>query len=428
MDFKYLTSTNGIGGRIKQLPSDFIVEEIGINYETKLTYLPDKKIEDLNWDKVYTDKEALPKKFNYLFVTLEKNNLSTTTAIAQLARYIHLSKNRIGYAGLKDKRAISVQRISIFDPPKERISKFYFRDIKIYDPDWKHKRIDIGDLKQNRFIVTIRQITGFTKEEISSIVGQFIDQVNQNGLINYFGEQRFGGSRDITHEVGKLLLKKNYKDAIILYLTKPSELEYPEVKEARLALAKDLDFGKHAAYFPSDGGYERAMLNYLANNPTDFLGALKVLPKSVQYLFIHAYQSYLFNKLINLRIEKGYTLKPIDGDIINKENGIVQIQLFGFTSKFSEGVAGQMEKELFESEEINFSDFYNEEYSVLSSKGISRDIETKAFDLKLIDIAEDQLNKETIPDSLKLTLSFTLDKGQYATILLRELIKKEFIG
>jgi len=421
MEFKYITNTKPITGRIKEIAEDFIVSEIGENYFTEVKYLPDKLLPELDWENIFSKKQE---KEDYLHVTMEKNNLATTVAISQASRFLHTSKKRIGYAGLKDKRALTSQRISIFEPNLERLKKFYFKTIKVYDPVWSKKRIDIGDLKENKFIVTIRQIKDLSEDEIRKITEDCISQIKENGLINYFGEQRFGGTREITHKVGKLFMQSKFKEGIILYLTETNEFETEEIKQARLALKEDLDFGHHASSFPASFGYESAMLNHLAKNPEDYLGAIQVLPKAVQYLFIHAYQSYLFNELINKRLEKGYNLNRIDGDRV--VNGSVQLPLFGFQSTFSDGLAGELEKELLEKEGITFNDFYNRDYSVLSSKGDYRYIKTEAHDLKLIEISDDERHKEE--GYKKLILSFTLSKGNYATVLLRELIKQENIG
>ncbi len=419
MDFKNITSTPGIGGRIKQFCEDFIVEEIGYTFSTSLTYLPDKKVPELDWDKVFLEK----KDNDQLLVDMEKFNLSTTTAINEMSRFLRTSKSRFGYAGLKDKRALSVQRISIYEPNKERLSKFYFKTIKIYNPVWSKNRIDIGDLRQNKFTITFRKINGYSKEDLEILFSDFQKQIEKTGLINYFGEQRFGGVRDITHRVGKLILQNNYKEAVMLYLTESTDLETPELQKARQELKEDNNFKKHAYDFPNGTGYERVMLNYLAYNSEDYLGAFKALPKAIQYLFIHAYQSYLFNEIINERIKKGYGIEKIDGDtIINDE---IAIPLFGFSSKFSEGLAGIIEHEILDREGITIGAFFNKDHSVFSSKGDYRPIRIPVYDLKLLSIEEDEKNQEELPGSLSLTLSFTLDKGNYATNLARELIKPE---
>ncbi|HRT04001.1 MAG TPA: tRNA pseudouridine(13) synthase TruD [Candidatus Diapherotrites archaeon] len=417
MNFKYITTSPGLGGRIKQYAEDFVVSEIGKDYETNVLYLPNKKVVDIDWSEIFQKKGDN----QFLILDLEKYNLSTTTAINKIARFLRISKQRINYAGLKDKRAITSQRISIYDPSQERVSICFFRDIKLYNPQWSNKRIEIGDLLENKFVVTIRNID-LSEDQIKQIVFQAFSEIEKNGLINYFGEQRFGGVREITHLVGKHFLKKEYKEGVLLYLTYINDLEKEDIKNARKELANDLNFKKHAAYFPTKTGYERAILNYLANHPDDFLGAIKVLPKSIQYLFIHAYQSYLFNELINLRFEKGYGLNQIDGDkVVNDE---VYLPLFGFESVFSDGLAGDLEKEVLSKEGVSFKDFYNKDYGVLSSKGDWRLLRIKAKDLMLHEISADELNEH----KKKAVVSFRLDKGQYATVVLRELIKQEFIG
>jgi tRNA pseudouridine13 synthase len=411
MQYRYLTNTPGIGGRIKKNYEDFIVEEIGVNYKTKLTYLPDKKVY-VDWKKIFEEK---PEDKDYLYVDMEKSNVSTTTAIKRLSRFIHTSKKRINYAGLKDKRAISVQKISIYKPDYNRISKFYFKNIKIYNPEWKEDHINIGDLKQNNFKISIKDITGFSKKDLENIFSNFKKQIEEKGVINYFGEQRFGGLRDITHKVGKLILKREYKKAVILYLTKTFDLEREEISKARKALREDLNFKKHAANFPIRTGYETAIINYLANNEGDYLGAFKKLPKSIQYLFVHAYQSYIFNKIINKRIEYGYSTSKIDGD--NIIDNKIQIPLFGYESKISPHIAGDIEREVLNEENISLFEFKNRDHSVFSSKGSYRPFLSKVYNLNLLDIKKEEDN------TLSLSFEFTLDKGQYATNVVRELIK-----
>jgi tRNA pseudouridine13 synthase len=410
MNYKYIT-TKRIGGRIKERSEDFLVEEIGKDYVTQINYLPDKKV-FVDWKEVFFKKENN----NYLHVDLEKRGLSTTQAINDLSRFLRISQKKIGFAGLKDKRAITSQRISIYDPPKERISKFYYKNIKIYNPSFEEKEITIGDLKENKFIVTVRQIE--KQENLKKIIEEIITTVKKQGIINYYGEQRFGGIREITHRIGKLFLQRKYKEAVVLYLTETNDYEEEHIKKAREDL-KDLDYKKHAANFPIKAGFEKQLLNHLVNQPEDYLGAVKSLPKSIQYLFIHAYQSYLFNELINLRLEKGYGLEKIEGDKIIDNN--IYLPIFGFETTFSQGKAGELERELLRKEEISLLDFKNQDCGTLSSKGEYRKLFSKVKNINIEEIEEDELHE----DKLKLKISFVLEKGQYATNFLREIIKPE---
>lgn len=424
MDFRYLTTTKGIGGRIKQLPQDFVVEEKGFDYSTNVNFLPDKKVPEIDWKFVFENKPAGKP---HLYLDLEKHNLSTAQAISQMSRFLQFSKKRFGYAGLKDKRSISSQRVSLYDPNLDRLSKFYFKDIKVYNPSWHSEKISIGDLKENHFKITIRQITSFTKPLLEKTIIECFQEIKKNGLLNYFGEQRFGVSREVTSEVGKHLIFKDYKQAVLVYLTKLSPFDSLEVKQARQDLLLNKDFKKWCSVFPLKDGFERTLLNHLSKHPDDYFGAFKTLSRPMQFLFVHAYQSFLFNEMINYRLDNKLSLStPLPEDKVI--NGVVALQLFGYDSKFSEGKLGEMEKDIFKREGINFKHFYNKDYNTLSCKGDFRESIIFPRDLKLLSIEEDDLNQKDLPGSLKATVSFVLDKGQYATVLIRELIKLKHIG
>ncbi|HPC10368.1 MAG TPA: tRNA pseudouridine(13) synthase TruD, partial [archaeon] len=88
MNFKYITTSPGLGGRIKQYAEDFVVSEIGKDYETNVLYLPNKKVVDIDWSEIFQKKGDN----QFLILDLEKYNLSTTTAINKIARFLRISK------------------------------------------------------------------------------------------------------------------------------------------------------------------------------------------------------------------------------------------------------------------------------------------------------------------------------------------------
>lgn len=416
----YLTTTPALKGRVKQRYSDFIVEEV---------YLEDgveKKcsVERFNtpFEKRETRKEMVIAENNLnkdnLILTLEKINTDTNRAISQLARGTSSGRNRIGYGGLKDKRAITSQRISIYRPDINKIKSFGVKGMELRDPVWG-ERIELGDLAGNQFTITIRNISE-NEEEIKKIVNDFIKQI-ENGIPNFFGTQRFGGKRNVTHEVGKALLKENFKEAVILYLTKTYAEEKEDIKNARINLAKTLDYKAALKEFPEDCRQEKAMLNPLVKDPTNFLKAFSNLPLKTQYLFTHAYQSYLFNKIIEKRISilKEKALLPIKDDIL--EDGIPTANLIGYETKFSLGLMGEIEKEILIEEKIDFSFFKIKSLSELSSKGNKKQIALFPKNFKLLKIEDDEFNI----GKKALVISFFLSKGNYATTVLRELLKEE---
>ncbi|MGI6589987.1 MAG: tRNA pseudouridine(13) synthase TruD [Candidatus Iainarchaeum sp.] len=415
---QFFTKTPALKGIVKQRYADFMVEEILVD---------GTKCEIKRFDKPFEEREITKEMIipprneeEYLLLEMEKINYDTNTALAFLARGLNLSKKRMGYAGLKDKRAITCQQISLYLPKEELVKKFGVKGIELRNPKWSKKRTELGDLLGNEFTITIRGITQ-TEEEITNIIEEFSKEVKQ-GVPNFFGNQRFGGKRMITHRVGKLLLKEKIEEAIMLYLTETYPEEKIELKNARINLAKTRDYKQALKEFPSkDARTEKAILNHLTKHPNDFAGALNTIPKKMRYLFTHAVQSDIYNKILQKRIEKykDEALKQIDGDEI--VNGEPTILLPGYESTYSKGEAGEIEKEVMKEENLTFEDFKMNKLSELSSKGDRKSILLKPQNFTLTKIFDDEYNE----GKKAITIKFFLTKGNYATTILRELIKEE---
>jgi tRNA pseudouridine13 synthase len=417
MEETFYTTSPALKGRVKQRYADFIVEEVLEDGEICRVERFNK-----NWEERGERKPLIvPERKNeeHLLLHLEKINTDTSAALAQIARGLNVSKKRIGYAGLKDKRAITCQRISLYMPNPTLVEKFGVKGIEIREAKWSTKRVELGDLKGNQFTITIRDIKE-NEEEIKKIVEEFASQAKK-GVPNFFGTQRFGGKRQITHKVGKLLLQGNFEEAILSYLTDTYDEEKEELKNARINLAKTRDYKKALKEFPFEARSERAILNHLVNHPNDFAGAFQNLPTKIQYLFTHAYQSDLYNKILTERIKKygKKALERIDGDVLIE--GEATIILPGFESVYANGEAGELEKKVLEEEGVKFSDFKTNKISELSSKGERKQIKLIPGEFKIEKICEDEFN----PGKRALVISFFLGKGNYATTILRELMKEE---
>ncbi len=406
----FLTKTKPLKARVKQRYSDFIVEEIFLEENEE------KKCSVQRFDKSFEEREErkeliIPEKNGkeHLILELEKINTETNKAIALLSRGLSISKNRIGYAGLKDKRAITCQRISVFEPVKEKVKGFGVRGLEIRNPRWG-ERIELGDLKGNYFTIILRNISE-EKKEIKSIVEKFFLEA-EKGLPNFFGKQRFGGKREITHRVGKLLVKERFEEAVMLYLTETFEEEKKDIKEARINLGKTRDFGRALKEFPKECRTEIAILNKLVKNENDFVGAFNELPKKTRYLFVHAYQSHIFNRILEERI-KEFGEKALEKSVLGL--------LPGFESTFSEGKMGEIEKKVLAEEGISFEEFKIRTQSDLSSKGSEKEIGLYPKRFLLHDVFEDEFNE----GKRAVKISFYLEKGNYATTVLRELLKEE---
>ena len=144
------------------------------------------------------------------------------------------------------------------------------------------------------------QEESFIKEQVA----QTMQEINQvGGIPNFYGHQRFGTTRPITHLVGKAILKGDFQEAAMIFLAKPSPDEHPSSRQARTELQETRDFKLALEHFPKQLRYERSMLNYLAEKPDDFTGAFRTLPAKLQALFVQAYQSYLFNRFLSERVK-----------------------------------------------------------------------------------------------------------------------------
>jgi len=404
----YYTKSKGTGGRIKRLYSDFVVEEIR----------KDRVCEAKAFltEGVFEEELALPEKnAEYLHLDLEKINKDLHSAVRHIARSLHTSNKRVGYAGMKDKRAVTCQRISIWNPEPKLVERYRAKGIRLRNPEWSNEKIDLGDLLGNRFTVAIRDIA-LGREELEGILQPCFREI-EKGIPNIFGEQRFGGIRAVSHLVGREIVKGNIENAVMLYLTALSEHEEKEVKEARAGLASTRDFKAALRAFPLKYRYERAILNALCRDKKDFAEAFRALPTRLRFLFTHAFQSYLFNELIRKRIEAGIGLEPEEGE--PEEGGIPLGLLPGFESSYSPGKVGEFERDLMEKEDISFADFRLKELKECSSKGARRKILLKPGGMKLVGIEKDEL----FEGRLCCRLSFGLEKGAYATVVLGEITK-----
>ena len=414
MNLPYLTKTTPLGGELKRRIEDFVVEEIledGTVCELEqLNQTPPQKI------ALAIPTNPNPTKMDQLHVRMEKFSIETTFAIRTLSRGTGGSVKRIGYAGLKDKRALTCQRISIWRPDVAKLSKFFVKGLALHHAQWSDKRIDLGMLRGNKFTIIIRNIDG-NEEDIRKKIEEFSLQLSQ-GVPNYFGEQRFGGYREITHVVGKLLLQNRTEEAIMEYLCKESEGEQDALRDARKRLRETRDFGAALKEFPDSAHFEIAMLNHLVNLPSDFAGAFQRLPAQTRYLFTHAYQSHVFNLIVAERVKRGL-FYPMEGDVV--ENGIPTAVLPGIRSKLAKGIPGEIEQDVMTREKITPAFFANPNMNELASWGGRKPILLRVHEFRLNKIMTDAF----YPEKMAASVSFWLDKGSYATVALRELLKNE---
>ena len=411
----FLVQCPGVGGRLKKYPEDFVVEE---------------ELDISEWEG----------DGDYVIAKVWSRNWETNRLIRQLSRELRISRRKIRFAGTKDKRAVTTQWMSFHVDPQE-LERVNIRDVEISNMTRSSKSLYIGAHKGNRFDIAVRDLDVDTEEArvISDKVGSCIRELG--GFPNWFGVQRFGTIRPVTHLVGKAMVRGDFEEAVKLYIANPMEGEEKESYDARKKLEETWDYGAALKEFPHILTFERAIIQELVKDPEDHVSALNVLPDNLLTMFVHAYQSYLFNNILCERLKRGLPLKdvvpgdivlPVDregypvldravsiqdrnldrgSDMVKQGKGYVSAPLFGIDTEFAEGEPGEIEREIIEEEGLTGSDFIIPEIRKLSSRGSRRSIFSPVQDL----------DWEVSQGGLR--LRFILQKGSYATCLLREFMK-----
>jgi tRNA pseudouridine13 synthase len=402
MDLAYLSRTPGIGGAIKSAPEDFLVEELA----------PDGTIFEFDRQTAHSDEPG-----PYLHFVLQKNNWSTSSAISEISKRLHTSQSNFNFAGSKDKLAITTQLASVRGSSKEAILGMRIKDISINGVWSALGRVQLGDLLGNRFTIRVRDASDGAADKVAAIADELGSRVP-----NYFGEQRFGSSRRNTHLVGEKLLKGEVEDAAIMYLCDSEGEMHAEATLARKELVETRDFVRALQSFPRHLRLERSMLAHLAKRPDDYSGALCSLPRNILLMFIHAYQSDLFNRLLSERlIEGGGALELEEGEYfcgdtlgfpdLNKTEGEgwISAKLIGYNTPLN-----RREKALFDTLGIQKDAFRMKAMPEIASKGTYRTL--------LAPLKDFNFNGDTT------TFSFALPSGSYATVAMREFMDSKTGG
>ncbi|MFX0155474.1 MAG: tRNA pseudouridine(13) synthase TruD [Candidatus Hodarchaeota archaeon] len=433
----YATSKiRGIGGEIKKNFKDFIVKEIDIN----------GKVLDI-WEDYKTQAFSEELGDRYTRFNLIKVNRDTFEALRQISKALKINYDKIKYSGLKDKHSISVQKISIKGDYIANLKKLNLKDIFIRNIQPAKKSVKLGSHWGNNFTVIIRNVENNKNLKIRLL--KLTNFLSKYGFPNYFGLQRFGSYRPNSHIVGRYILEGNFKKAFEEFVSTTYTTESNESKTVRREFRINRDYEKAYVNFPKNLKYERNMIHYLIENPKDYEGSINTLPIDLKKLLISSFQSYLFNKMLSLRVKKGFPLfKPIKGDVINildDYNGnltYVKYIYRGFYEKFLKkalnlnraviimpiiGNTTDLElfplvkslfKEIITLERINKNILFNNLNTELDMKGSIRAITAKPTALKILEFTDDDLN----PGKKKVKFDFSLQKGSYATMLIRELI------
>ena len=409
----YITPQEGIGGEIRKKYDDFYVEEIP---ESKPTGTGPN-----TW------------------IFIEKIGRNTLDVVLDIAREYKLSRKRMGFAGMKDKAAVTRQWICVSNMEPENLQELEEKlyNVKILEITRNEKKLRIGQLLGNKFKILIRNTPDPEKDAITT--QEILTKLTETGVPNYYGWQRFGKKRPNTHVVGKFLVQNDLKGAVDSYIGNP----YPEESEHIQNARQLYDEGKYLEAYesmPAGMRYEKMMLRELMReykkkqklDDNSYMKALRSLPKPLSRMFVHSYQSYLFNWVVSERAKLGVD-KYVEGDILidndehlihefNPEDVQEQIKdfqahptapLYGTKVPLAEGEIGEIERRVLAEEDLKLEDFTVPKMPKLGSHGLRRAVRFKVWDTTAECTDEGVL------------LGFSIPKGCYATAVLREVMKKD---
>lgn len=445
----YATESNGIGGVLKARVTDFRVDEISTT--------------------VSLDPRG---RFTVARITL--TNWETNKFCNNLAKRLGISRNRIFFAGTKDKRAVT-QQIFVIDATQHKVAELEIPDVEIEILGRTHQKIGFGNHRGNRFTIIVRGCchsdgTPMTEDEAlseaESIRHKLQLSLGEGVFPNWIGPQRFGSGRPVTAEVGKHVLAGNFQQAVLTYLSMEGYEENEEVAVFRKHIRDNGPTKEALDLAPKWLGFESRMLEHLINNPDDYLGAFKKLPNNLQLMTIHAAQSIIFNKSLNRRLSSGLPIStPVEGDLVGRidEKGQLNVNscvtvehrtlprisrncqlgrlvstgpLPGSEIFVADGEAKNIELAAIKECGLENVDWLVEEIPRLSSKGTRRALITTFNDLFIdsVPIALDESlgekwnkgpseNSRWHPEGACLRFRFSLSSGSYATTLLREFMQ-----
>ena len=416
---RYLADAPGTGGRLKLVPEDFVVEEV------PLAFPPPAK------------------EGKYTVAALRVRNWETNRLVGELARRLGIPRETVFFAGTKDKRAVTTQYVSL-RAPEEQVRALHLTDVEVLETRRVDRAPKIGELVGNRFVIRVRHAE-VPLSQAQARADAVLDRLAQEGgFPNYFGVQRFGVARPVTHLVGEAIVRGDLREAVRLYAGNPSPHEPEEAQAARRAFERE---GPHAAIpmYPRHMQFERTLAEHLAERPDDHEGALLRLPSNLRTMFVYAAQSILFNRVVARRLEAGVGLnEPQVGDLVvgvdaegraeketfhrvtprNHERvrklcargqALVTGVLFGSDVPMAEGPMGDIERRVVEEARYRREDFLVPHLPEVASFGTRREL--------LAPLGPVTRAAGADAHGEYLELAFFLLKGSYATCLLREVMK-----
>ncbi|KAM4747049.1 pseudouridylate synthase 7 homolog isoform 2-T2 [Rhinophrynus dorsalis] len=400
-------------------------------------------------------KHSWPKsRGSYCHFVLYKENKDTMDAINVLSKFLRVKPNLFSYMGTKDKRAITVQEIAVLKITAQRLAHLNkcLMNFKLGNFSYQKNPLKLGELQGNHFTVVLRNISG-TNEQVD----QAMTSLRDIGFINYYGMQRFGTTAVPTYQVGRAILQNNWNEMIDLILKPRPGAEKGYLVQCREEWAKTKNPDAALKKLPVKRCVEGQLLRGLSKyGLKNIVSAFGIIPRNNRLMYIHSYQSYVWNNMVSKRIDE-YGLKVVPGDLVLKGATAVQVEesdvdcytindvvmpLPGFDVIYPKHKLAVAYEEILAADNLDIKNMRHriKDYSLAGAyrKIVIRpqDVrwEVVAYEDPKIPLVETDLDKmegKPLPELNKegkykaLKMEFSLPPSTYATMAIREVLKMD---
>jgi tRNA pseudouridine13 synthase len=410
----YATVAPGVDGRLKATPEAFRVTEIS-SYP-----LPDER-------------------GAFVVLRLVSRDWEQHELAAAVGRRLGLPPHALQWSGTKDRRAVAERLFSYRGALPDRA--LGLRDVELVEAYRARDGLVLGHHYGNTFDLVVDELNAPTDRSLAAFRAVDAELRAGPGIPNFFGPQRFGEVRPITHEVGRWIVRGDLARAVDVYLAdRPSTGTPGSGDEARRRYSEHHDAQRALREFPAEYRFERVLLDHLARgHPPE--RALRALSRDLRTLFVHAYQSWLFNRWLTARHRHGVALdRPVPGDrivrvardgtargpdsvpvvadnlaecadLVARGRAWVAGPLVGYDLGSPANPIDPVLTELLDEEGISPADFRLPSSPEIASRGAWRPV--------VVTVPPIAIRAEA--DGVR--FGFALPKGCYATVLLREFLK-----
>ena len=378
----YSTTFSGLGGKIRVEPEDFEVSEL----------ISEKS------------KKSMNEQNGYAVYKLKKRKIDTNHALSGIFRQKGI---RLKSLGLKDASAVTEQFVCSGNKGKS-IENFSSDKYSLEHLGFVKKPLSKKDMIGNHF-----------KLKISECQNKLESFTEYDKILNFYGYQRFGSKRPVTHLIGKSILQQDFEKTVNLILSFTSSYDSKENTEIRQKLSDKSNYKQYFDQVPLQMDIERIVLKEMIEHGEP-IRAIRAIPVSLRRFYVQAYQSFIFNQSLSAAFLDGENLfEAQTGDVCFDHNGIIGKYVKGMDQNLALPFVGysyykktrfdfQISK-ILQQEELSPKDFFIKEMQEASSEGGFRQAAIQCSDYS----AHDNV------------IEFSLSRGSFATILLREIMKPQ---